>query len=435
MPVTAEPPKKARRRPPLDAEDRAKLCRLVDFPALLRGYGIDVPNRRPMVCSIRPAERTPSCHLYPPGEGLLGHRGWTWKDYGTDEGGDALGYLVDHRGMDFIEAVKLLSAQTGFVPACLEGADLTKVPRPKAQAVPVPVAVQRPTMDVHRQAEAVAIYMDELMKVYPTADIEGEKYLQLRGVDSPSYKNYAFHQPKFIGLSGPDLVETPLLAALTEKHADLMIEAGLVKPSEDGKPMRLQWGAWAGDIVLIVHYDEEARPLSMIARRLEHKEGDELGKYLQQTYRRGAKRIPFGLLSLYRPQWFQWKPAPEHARELLIVEGPLDALGAAHLGWPALALNMRPQARGFTDQSSAAIKMLDDHMPALRDCVRIGVMPDKDADKAKAETGVVLAGKLAANLRAAGCRAEVLQLHELGFDLPDGCKDLADLAKSRRKQS
>jgi hypothetical protein len=330
--------------------------------------------------------------------------------------------------MDFIEAVKLLSAQTGFVPACLEGADLTKVPRPKAQAVPVPVAVQRPTMDVHRQAEAVAIYMDELMKVYPTADIEGEKYLQLRGVDSPSYRNYAFHQPKFIGLSGPDLVETPLLAALTEKHADLMIEAGLVKPSEDGKPMRLQWGAWAGDIVLIVHYDEEARPLSMIARRLEHKEGDELGKYLQQTYRRGAKRIPFGLLSLYRPQWFEWKPAPEHARELLIVEGTLDALGAARLGWPALALNMRPQARGFTDQSGAAIKMLDEHMPALRDCARIGVMPDKDADKAKAETGIMLAGKLAANLRAAGCRAEVLELHQLGMELPPNCKDLADLA-------
>jgi hypothetical protein len=281
----------------------------------------------------------------------------------------------------------------------------------------------------------VDIYLHELAKVYPTADIEGEKYLQLRGVDCSPYKNHAFHQPKFIGLSGPDLVETPLLAALTEKHADLMIEAGLVKPAEDGKPMRLQWGAWAGDIVLIVHYDEEARPLSMIARRLEHKEGDELGKYLQQTYRRGAKRIPFGLLSLYRPQWFQWKPAPEHARELLIVEGPLDALGAAHLGWPALALNMRPQARGFTDQSSAAIKMLDDHMPALRDCVRIGVMPDKDTDKDKAETGIMLAGKLAANLRAAGCRAEVLQLHELGFDLPDGCKDLADLAKSRRKQT
>ena len=93
---------------------------------------------------------------------------------------------------------------------------------------------------------------------------------------------------------------------------------------------------------------------------------------------------------------------------------------------------MRPQARGFTDQSSAAIKMLDDHMPALRDCVRIGVMPDKDADKDKADTGIVLAGKLAANLRAAGCRAEVVQLNELGIEVPAGCKDLADLAKSRR---
>lgn len=432
MPVTAEPPKKARmtRRPPLDAEDRAKLCRLVDFPALLRGFGIDVPNRRPMVCAIRP-ENTPSCHLYAPGEGLLGHRGWTWKDYGTDEGGDALGYLVDHRGMAFIDAVKLLSSQTGFVPACLEGADI-KVSRPKAQAVPVPVAAPTPTMDVHRQAEAVDIYTHELLKIYPSAEIEGAKYLQLRGVDLPAYKHLAYHQPRLFTPSQPELIETELLAAITDKHADLMIEAGLVKPAEDGKPMRLQWGAWAGDIVLIVHYDEEARPLSMLARRVDHKEGDDLGKYLQQTYRRGAKRIPFGLLSLYRPSWFEWKPAPEHARELLIVEGALDALGAACLGWPALALNMRPQARGFTDQSSAAIKMLDEHMPALRDCSRIGVMPDKDADKDKADTGIALAGKLAANLRAAGCRAEVVQLNELGIEVPAGCKDLADLAKSRR---
>jgi hypothetical protein len=434
MPLTAEPPKMARqtRRPPLDAEDRAKLCRLVDFPALLRGFGIEVPNRRPMICAIRP-ERTPSCHLYAPGEGLLGHKGWTWKDYGTDEGGDALAYLVDHRGMPFIDAVKMLSSQTGFVPACLEGADI-KVSRPKAQPVAVPVAVQTPTMDVNRQAEAVAIYADELLKIYPQAEEDGEKYLRLRGVEVLAYKHLVYHQPKYLGLYGPGLIETELLAAITKKHADLMIEAGLVKPAEDGKPMRLQWGSWAGDIVLIVHYDEEARPLSMIARRLEHKEGNELGKYLQQTYRRGAKRIPFGLLSLYRPSWFEWKPAPEHARELLIVEGALDALGAACLGWPALALNMRPQARGFTDQSSAAIKMLDEHMPALRDCTRIGVMPDKDADKDKAETGIMLAGKLAANLRAAGCRAEVIELHQLGFELPQGCKDLADLAKSRRKK-
>jgi hypothetical protein len=429
MPVTAEPPKMTR-RPPLDAEDRAKLCRLVNFPALLREFGIEVPNRRPMICAIRP-ENTPSCHLYAPGEGLLGHRGWTWKDYGTDEGGDALGYLVDHRGMAFIDAVKLLSSQTGFVPACLEGADI-KVRMPKAQAVPVPVAAPIRAMDINRQAEAVGIYLDELLKINPSADEEGRTYLRMRGVDAEAFSGIAYHQPKYVAEPQPELVETELLAAITRDNADLMIEAGLVKPAEDGKPMRLQWGAWAGDIVLLVHHDERGRALSMIARRVKHKEGDELGKYLQQTYRRGAKRIAFGLPMLYRPKSFAWTPAPEHARELLIVEGPLDALGAACLGWPALALNMRPQARGFTDQSSAAIKMLDEHMPALRDCVRIGVMPDKDADKDKADTGIVLAGKLAANLRAAGCRAEVVQLNELGIEVPAGCKDLADLAKSRR---
>ena len=76
--------------------------------------------------------------------------------------------------------------------------------------------------------------------------------------------------------------------------------------------------------------------------------------------------------------------------------------------------------------------MLAEHLTALREMKRILVLPDNDADRAKAAQGIALAGKLVALLNAEGCRAEIASLDKLGIAINEGCKDLADVAAVRQ---
>jgi len=129
------------------------------------------------------------------------------------------------------------------------------------------------------------------------------------------------------------------------------------------------------------------------------------------------------------------KLPPEKAGDVLLVEGPLDALGAAALGWPAVALLCRPQAHDYRDRHGAAARMLAAHLPALRDVARVAVVPDADPGRKGAE-GEALAARLVGWLRAAGVRrVDVATLADLCPDAPEGCKDLADVAEAAMKGS
>lgn len=415
----------------IDDADRAELCRLVDFPAMLQSFGVEVRRRgAALVCAIR-RESTPSCYIYPPGQGVLGHRGWTYHDYGgggSGAKGDAVGYLIDCQGMAYMDAMRYLADLTGFRPAGLGsdpfGADKPITPKPR----PLPPArPQIPVMPPDEQAEACRIYLDALCEVYPGAEIEGAAYLgpskahRGRNVLPKGWPSVGYHQP-------PE-IEGELTKALLP-NAELMTRAGFLKAEGERGPVRLQWGAFYGQMILLAHHDERGRVAFFAVRRFDWHDGDRLPKYLRQTTERGAQRIPFGLASIYRPAPMTWRPAPEHAKELLIVEGELDALGAACLGWPALGMGGRVQSSGAKDMHSRTFKMLEPHLPALRDLHRIAVMPDNDADPAKAAEGVALAGKLVALLRVEGCRAETITLDRLGVPVPPGCKDVAELAAS-----
>lgn len=414
----------------LSPAERAELCGRVNFPALLRSFGVDVPNRKPLVCALR-SERTPSCHLYAPNEGLLGARGWTWRDYGTGEGGDALGYLIDFRRLEFMEAVRLLAEETGFIPECLRDAPADNRPRPRVVPSPAPIlAPQVPAMAPEEQAEACKVFLSALEELNPCADVEGNTYLRkLRGLDLQGFPPVAYHLPE-------DIAEPLAQALRNSPHVELMTRAGLMKPAEDGKPVRPQWGAWAGDVVLLAHHNAAGQTMAFLARRVKHQAGDPVDKYLQQTFSRGAVRLPFGLPMLYRPSWFQWKPARDTAGTIILCEGAIDALGAATLGIAALGLGMRLQARSYKDEHGAAPRMLDAHLDALSDCARVYVLPDNDSEPEKSAEGARLASRLVAYLRAAGCRAELVGLGELceRLELPpaEGCKDLCDLANKAK---
>ena len=398
---------------PLDRTERAHLCAAVNLVDLMAGDGIDARRTgQTYIASLRREDKTPSCHIYPPGVGRRGGDGWTFYDYGTGAGGDVLGYLVDVRGLDFAAAVDELRNMAGK-PAPLaykaakgrEGVKVTP-PRPAPYSPP------------EWQLDAAAAFLLELVDVYPEAVAGGDAYLVGRGVMPDGMPPLAY--------SMPEKVMPELRRRLAEgPDTEHLLAAGLLK--EDG---RLQWDTWAGDVVLLVHHDQDGIPAALIARRTDYKAGDTCGKYLQQTFSKGAARVPFNLLALYRPPGLQWKPAPARAGELLLVEGPLDALGAACLGWPALALSMRPRARGYTDHEGAAPRMLEPHLAALRDLDKVLVVPDADKGDKGAE-GEALAAALVGWLRAAGCRADVATVPELCPTAPAECKDLADVAATK----
>ncbi len=407
--------------------DRAELCHRVDLAAMLTGDGVEVKrNGRAYVCKLRPDERTPSCHIYPPGTGTRGNRGWTFHDYGTDTGGDALAYLVDVRGMDYLDAARYMAEKAGWTPPSLGNGENNPAKRPtraepdRGKVTTPPSLAEPAKMDLERQKDAAGAFLLELLAVYPEAAAKGAEYLAGRGVLTADLPPMAYRLPVDVM---PELcrrlAEGPDVALLTA--------AGLMKPPEDGKPLRLQWGPWAGDVLLVAHHDRDAVPAAFIARRINHRAGDAVGKYLQQTYSNGANRLPYGLLTLYRPAGIRWKPTRP---ELLVVEGCLDALGAARMGWAALAPGLRLRAADYTDRHGAAVLMLEPHLARLRDFARVLVIPDADAGDKGAE-GLALAAPLVGWLRAAGCRADLLTVPELCPEAPPECKDLADVAATK----
>ena len=434
-PIPCPPPRAA-----LADTDRAELCRRVDFLAVLAGDGVDVrKNGAAWLCRLRD-EGNPSCHVYPPGVGRYGAKGWTWHDYGSGKGGDALAYLVDVRGLDFLDAARLLAEKGGWMPDCLRDAGKTAPrcpPRPASKGGPCPDTpppprpVEPPAMPPDGQWWAAAVFLSALAGLDPDAAPEGEAYLRGRGCLPHGWPEGVAYRLR-ADLCGKLAAH---LAAMPE--APDLLRAGLLKPAEAGKPPRLPW--W-GDCVLLVCHDAEACPVYLLARRLDWRDGDRLGKYLNQPCPPGGPiRWPFNLPALYHaagrlPAW-PVKLPPEHAGDVLLVEGPLDALGAAALGWPAVALLCRPQAHDYRDRHGAAARMLEAHLPALRDVARVRVVPDADPGKKGAE-GEALAARLVGWLRAAGVgRADVARLPDLCPDAPEGCKDLADVAEAAMKGS
>ena len=425
-------------RPGLDAGDRAELCRRVPFLDLLRQDGIEPrQNGAHYVCRLRD-ERTPSCHVWPPGVGRRGSMGWTWHDYGSGQSGDALGYLVDVRGLPYLDAARELARLGGWWPAGLETRP------PDAPGAPIaarsisqdPPAQSRPAgpepLPLDAQADAVEAFMSHLVDLVPDAAAEGDAYLVDRNCRPRGMSGLAYLLPG-------DACR-PLTARLAaDPRADLFLRAGLLRPAEDGKPQRLPW--W-GRVCLLPCCTFTGRPAYLVGRRLDWQEGDAVGKYLNQPADRGAVRLPFGLPMLAtatgRPGDGRAWPAGGKAQDLLLAEGPLDALGAAVLGWPALGLLSRLQAHSPDDRHGAAARALDPLLPALLDCRRVLVVPDNDPGR-KGLEGQALAARLVAWLRHAGARAEVATLADLGLVRTDDLgweeceiKDLADAARSRK---
>ena len=402
-------------KPKLSDPERARLCADVAFLDVLAADGVEVKrNGNHWLCKLRD-EQTPSCHVYPPGVGRRGADGWTLKDHGDGWGGDALAYTIDKRGLPYLDAVADLARRTGFTPECLQGRDVNAGTATDAKPKPEPPAPAEPagppSMSLDEQAEAAAIFLRAVADLGPNTHTEAAAFLDMRGCLA------AWPEPRAFVLNAAQCKAlVPVLA--NGPKVDLLLRAGLLKPPADGKPLRLAW--W--DRVLALACEcPNGRPAYFVARRVDWRAGDKLGKYINQPCTAGAVRLPFGLPKLYQAA----------DKDVLVVEGPLDAMAAGVLGWAAaVALLTRPQAHGYQDRHGAIVKMLDPHLQALRAARLVRVVPDNDAGDKGAE-GQALAARLVGWLRAAGCHATLSTLPELYPDAPADCKDLADIAATK----
>ena len=411
---------------PLTDEDRAELCSRVDFLAVLQEDGVELKEKAQghHVGKLRDDEKTASFHVWEPGKGKLGRKGFTYHDFGDDErSGDALAYFMAERGLDFPGAVREMAERVNWWPEGWQAENGQKTTR-KAPTKILTAAYSPPqptgNLSIAAQSYAACALLADLEVLDANAAKAGVEYLRNRGCLPPGAWNA---DPPFRGvpiawgLSREAAGNVSRSLAADTRRADIEA-AGLL--TEKGKI------PWWGPAVLFACHTPDLRPVSIVARRTDHKPGDKVGKYMNQPTPEGFNRHPWGLPAVYRhPGWLAF--SREKRDELLIVEGIMDALGAAVLGWPAVAVFTRPGAGEIDARHGNAHALLADHLPALREFRTIRVVPDNDEGE-KGEVGAAKAAKLVGWLRNADCRAELATVPELCPNAPDNTNDLADVA-------
>lgn len=342
---------------------------------------------------------------------------WKWKCHSHDCGsGDAIEYLRKRYGMSFQEAIDELSSATGFTPAKQNGHSPTprgSHPSPLLMAHEPSEAPEIPSISKQEQSATVQAFLD-MVKKFPGSKDRAVGYAATRGVP-----------PEVLELQGGafalqsaeiDHLARWLSQPENELAAGRFIRAGLLKRKDS--TLRLNW--W-GNVVIFPCMTLGGSAQFLTARRLDWEVGDRYGKYIHQSTSQGARLYPYGLPSL--------ESAARQGSRLVVVEGVFDALGAQTLGFPAIAMLQRPQARGWTDMTSMSIRSLTSYIPALRRCSRVDVVPDQDAGESGA-VGWRKAEGLASWLRESGIDSAVLSLNELGFS---GCKDFGEAVERATK--
>lgn len=412
----------------ITAEERAELCRRVSLLDLMTEDGLEVRQAGGhWLVKLRREENTASCRVWAPGTGREGHKGWTYYDFGSSAGGDTIAYLTDPlgRGMAYIDAIRFLAERGGWTPPGLGTANDDTATAPRTAPPRQAETTSAPVMPSDEQADAVSLFLSALCSVDAEAWQGGAKYLRGRGCLPAGW-------PRGDVVLLRDEAMAPLaerLRGMGKDVTNLLERAGIIRDAT-GQPI------WRDAAALFVCRREDTAPVYLLGRRIHWQPGDSLPKYFNQKTAGGAVRWPFNLPALYatagqaRPQEVIGMPAwPRLKDTALLVEGAADALGAAVLGWPALAMLSRPQARGHRDDSSACMRMLKPHMEALALFRRVLVVPDDDGG-GKGDDGLTHAAQLAAALTAQNIEARTATVRELVPHAPHEVKDLADAARA-----
>jgi len=213
--------------------------------------------------------------------------------FGCGAHGDAIRFLTDHRGLQFMDAVKELAGKAGMeVPA----AD----PRAKEQA--------ERSAGLHEVMEAAQRWFAESLD-----GVEGgaaRNYLKERGISDATRKRFGF------GFA-PDS-RGKLKNALEQFGNERLVEAGLLIQPDDGKE---PYDRFRGRLTFPIR-DQRGRVIAFSARILGPGEPKYLNSPDTPLFDKGRTLFNLDLAG----------PASRAARRILVVEGQMDVIALDQAG-------------------------------------------------------------------------------------------------------
>src|SRR5689334_4280376 len=212
--------------------------------------------------------------------------------FGCGAHGDAIRFLTDNRGMQFMDAVKELAAKAGLdVPA----------PDPRAQE-----RAERTSTLTDVMAEVAKWYAEQLQGI---GGADAREYLKRRGIDAATVQRFG------IGLA-PDS-RTALKRALEKLGEDKLVDTGMLIKPEDGE----SYDRFRGRLMIPIR-DARGRVIAFGGRIL----GDGEPKYLNSPdtplFDKGR--------TLYNID--RAGPASRAAKRLIVVEGYMDVIALDRVG-------------------------------------------------------------------------------------------------------
>jgi DNA primase len=238
--------------------------------------------------------------------------------FGCGAHGDAIRFLTDNRGMQFMDAVKELAAKAGMdVPA----------PDPKAKE-----RADRASSLTDVMGEVAKWYADQLQGL---GGAEAREYLKRRGIEPDVVARFG------IGLA-PDS-RNALKKALAKLGEDRLIETGmLIQPEEGGKAT---YDRFRGRLMIPIR-DPRGRVIAFGGRIL----GDGEPKYLNSPdtplFDKGR--------TLYNID--RASPASRAAKRLIVVEGYMDVIALDRAG---IAEVVAPNGTAVTEAQLERMWRLD----------------------------------------------------------------------------
>ncbi len=247
-------------------------------------------------------EKTPSFHVY------ADH----FHCFGCGAHGDAISFLREQEGLDFMGAVRLLAAEAGM-----------EVPEPAAGPADRRRADARAVLDAAGQW-----YRAQLAGV---GGAEARAYLARRGITPDIAETFG------LGLApeGRGSLARALARALPDADPALLVEAGLLGEAADGQ----RFERFRGRLIFPIH-DARGRPVGFGGRILGAGEPKYLNSPEGPLFAKGRL-----LYNLHRAAG----PARKAGR-LILVEGYMDVIGLARAG---LAEAVAPLGTALTEEQLA----------------------------------------------------------------------------------
>jgi DNA primase len=238
--------------------------------------------------------------------------------FGCGAHGDAIRFLTDNGGMQFMDAVKELAAKAGLeVPA----------PDPKAKE-----RADRSATLTDVMASVANWYTEQLQGI---GGADAREYLKRRGIDAATIQRFGF------GLA-PDS-RTALKRALEKLGEDKLVETGmLIKPEEPGKET---YDRFRGRLMIPIR-DARGRVIAFGGRILGEGEPKYLNSPDTPLFDKGR--------TLYNID--RAGPASRAAKRLIVVEGYMDVIALDRAG---IAEVVAPNGTAVTEAQLERMWRLD----------------------------------------------------------------------------